>query len=179
VTNKKDAAKQIGKRVRRMEMAEQALHRRKLRKRQHSLLSVSRAPSESTDANMTDAADDSDLRYFISPSQNHKIDIYQLLRTRNGDPAYKVSVKASHARITLFNWCQYRHFYRNSKITSSDGCLGEILMATHMDHSHRMTDKLYKSYPERCIQYRRAVFTTLPMTSKGRQIQSTPGLVPM
>jgi hypothetical protein len=98
VTNKKDAAKQIGKRVRRMEMAEQALYRRKLRKRQHSLLSVSRAPSESTDANTT-AADDSDLRYFISPSQNHKIDIYQLLRTRNGDPAYKVSVKASRMLV--------------------------------------------------------------------------------
>ena len=91
MTNKKDAAKQIGKRVRRMEMAEQALHRRKLRERRHALY---RAPSESMDANTTDdAADDSDLRYFISPSQNQKIDIYQLLRTRNGDPAYKVSVK--------------------------------------------------------------------------------------
>ena len=93
MTNKKDATKQIGKRVRRMEMAEQALHRRKLRERQHGLLSASR----STDANTTaDAADDSDLRYFISPSQNQKIDIYQLLRTRNGDPAYKVSVEVSY-----------------------------------------------------------------------------------
>jgi hypothetical protein len=141
MTNKKDAAKQIGKRVRRMEMAEQAQHRRKLRERRHALLSASRVPSESMDANTTaDAADDSDLRYFISPSQNHKIDIYQLLRTRNGDPSYKVSVNMAH--ITLFDWCQYRNFYRNSRITSSDGYLGEILMATHMDHSRRMTDKL-------------------------------------
>jgi hypothetical protein len=100
MTNKKDATKQIGKRVRRMEMAEQALHRRKLRERRHALLSASRTPSESTDANTTaDAADDSDLRYFISASQNQKIDIYQLLRTRNGDPAYKVSVKASHMLV--------------------------------------------------------------------------------
>ena len=100
MTNKKDATKQIGKQVRQMEMAEQALYRQKLRERQHALLSASRAPSESMDANTTaDATDDSDLRYFISPSQNHKIDIYQLLRTRNSDPAYKVSVKASHILV--------------------------------------------------------------------------------
>ena len=97
MTNKKGAAKQIGKRVCRMEMAAQALHRRKLWERQHSLLSVSRAPCESMDANTTaDAADDSDLRYFISSSQNHKIDICQLLRTRNSDPAYMVSGKFSY-----------------------------------------------------------------------------------
>jgi hypothetical protein len=54
------------------------------------------------DANTTaDAADDSDLRYFISPSQNHKIDIYQLLRTRNGDPSYKVSVNMAHITLLM------------------------------------------------------------------------------
>ena len=93
MTNKKDAAKQIGKRVRRMEVAQQALHRWKLRERQHALSPVSRVPSESVNADMTDAAGDSDLHYFISPSQNHKIDLYRLLKTRNGDPAYKASVK--------------------------------------------------------------------------------------
>lgn len=87
MTNKRDAAKQIGKRVRRMEVAQQALHRRKLRERQHAL------SSESVNAEMIDPADDSDLRYFISRSMNHKIDIYQLLKTRKGDPAYKASVK--------------------------------------------------------------------------------------
>src|SRR5260370_35264901 len=100
MTNKKDAAKQIGKWVRSMEMAEQALYRRKFQERWHALLSASRAPSESIDTNSTaDAADDSDLHYFTLPSQNHKIDIYQLLRTRNGDPVYKVSVKVSHSCI--------------------------------------------------------------------------------
>ena len=96
MTNKKDAAKQIGKRIQRMEMAEQALHRRKLRERQHALL---RTPSELSDAKTTDAGIDSDLRYHISPSQNHKIDIYQLLRTRSHDPAYKVSVNFSHILV--------------------------------------------------------------------------------
>jgi len=94
MTNKKDAAKQIRKRVRQMEVAQQALHRRNLWERQHALSPpVSRVPSESVNADMTDAAGDSDLRYFISPSQNHKIDLYRLLKTRNSDPAYKASVK--------------------------------------------------------------------------------------
>ena len=91
MTNKKNAAKQIGKRVRRIEIAKQALHRRKLREKQHVPQSAAREqPSESTDANTT--ADDSDLHFFISPSQNHKIDIYQLLKTHSSDPAYKVSI---------------------------------------------------------------------------------------
>ena len=94
MTNKQNAAKQIGKRVRRIEMAQQALHRRKLREKQHVPRPVARAhPSESMDnTTVNTTADDSDLHYFVSPSQNHKIDIYQLLKTHSGDPAYKVSI---------------------------------------------------------------------------------------
>jgi len=95
MTNKKNAAKQIRKWVRRIEMAQQALHCRKLREKQHVPRSAARAqPSESMDANTTDdvTADDSDLHFFISPSQNQKIDIYQLLKTHINDPAYKVSI---------------------------------------------------------------------------------------
>jgi hypothetical protein len=44
----------------------------------------------STTADVT--ADDSDLHFFISPSQNQKINIYQLLKTHSSDPAYKVSI---------------------------------------------------------------------------------------
>jgi len=83
LTNKHNPAKQIGKRVRRLEMAQQAIHRRKLREKQHAVHSSSKAPK-------ADAADDSDLRYFISPSLNERKDVWGLLKSRSDDPAYKV-----------------------------------------------------------------------------------------
>ena len=46
----------------------------------------------SGDGPQSDSAGDSDLRYFISPSQNEWFDIYALLKSRSADPAYKVSV---------------------------------------------------------------------------------------
>jgi hypothetical protein len=80
---------QIGKRVRRLEMAQQAQHRRRLREKQHAIPSskVPLAPHSMAEFN---PADDSDLRYFISPSLNEKKDIYGLLKSHSDDPAYKV-----------------------------------------------------------------------------------------
>jgi len=88
LTNKHDPAKQIGKQVRRLEMAQQAFHRRKLREKQHVVHSLSKAPKSSPSE--SDAADDSDLRYFISPSLNERKDIWGLIKSNSGDPAYKV-----------------------------------------------------------------------------------------
>lgn len=72
-----------------MEMAQHAFHHRQLREKQHTHLNSSRRHSDAAD-NSDAAIGDSDLRYFISPSQNDKIDIYQLLKTHKDDPAYKV-----------------------------------------------------------------------------------------
>jgi hypothetical protein len=91
LTNKRNAAKQIGTRVRRLERAQTAFHRRKLREKRHGLQS-NNPHHEISDKHQSDAADDSDLRYFISPSQNNWFDIYALLKTHSADPAYKVSV---------------------------------------------------------------------------------------
>jgi hypothetical protein len=93
LTNKHNPAKQIGKRVRRLEMAQQAMHRRKLREKQH--LPKAHSTSHSTpvsDASESDAVDDSDLRYFVSPSLNEKKDIYGLLKSHSDDPAFKVCI---------------------------------------------------------------------------------------
>ena len=75
-----------------MEMAQHAFHRRQLREKQYAHLTSSRQFADAADK--SDAAvGDSDLRYFISPSQNDKIDIYQLLKTHKDDSAYKVSLR--------------------------------------------------------------------------------------
>jgi hypothetical protein len=74
-----------------MEMAQHAFHRRQLREKQYAHLNPSRQLSDAADK--SDAAvGDPDLRYFISPSQNDKIDIFQLLKTHKDDSAYKVSL---------------------------------------------------------------------------------------
>lgn len=73
-----------------MEMAQHAFHRRQLRQKKYAHMNTIRGHSDAADE--SDAVvGDSDLRYFISPSQNDKIDIYQLLKTHQDDPAYKVS----------------------------------------------------------------------------------------
>jgi len=92
LTNKRNATKQIGTRVRRLERAQASFQRQKLQKKRHGF------PYHETskDNRQSDAADDSDLHYFISPSQNDWFDIYALLKSRSADPAYKVSVVVSH-----------------------------------------------------------------------------------
>jgi len=93
LTNKRNAAKQIGTRVRRLERAQAAFHRRKLREKQYGLQSNKPHYETSRDKQSDPSStNDSDLRYFISPSQNEWFDIYALLKSRSADPAYKVSV---------------------------------------------------------------------------------------
>jgi len=89
LTNKRNAAQQIGTRVRRLERAQTAFHRRIIWEKRYGL-----EPNKQTsrDERQTDATNDSDLRYFISPSQNKWFNIYALLKSRSADPAYKVSV---------------------------------------------------------------------------------------
>lgn len=87
LTNKRNTAKQIGTLVRRMEMTQHAFHRQRLREKQYAHLSSSQQLSDAV-------VGDSDLRYFVSPSQtrNVKVDICQLLKTHRDYPAYKVNL---------------------------------------------------------------------------------------
>ncbi len=103
LTNKRNAAKQIGTRVRHLERAQAASHRRNLQEKRHGLQSNN--PREtSEDKHQSDAADDSDLRYFISPSQNDWFDIYAVLKSRSSDPAYKVSVSCHTICYIILTW---------------------------------------------------------------------------
>ena len=80
-TNKRQAAKQIGKRYRRLEQARLALERKWLHNR-----------TQSKAANNVDdqTEGDPDLRYYISSSKNHPLDIYGTVHKHKGDPAYHV-----------------------------------------------------------------------------------------
>ena len=80
-TNKRQAAKQIGKHYQRLEQARSALARKRLHDRVRSKV-----------ANNVDdqAKGDSDLWYHISPSKSHPLDIYGAVRKHKGDPAYHV-----------------------------------------------------------------------------------------
>jgi len=87
LTNKRNAPKQIAKRYRQMERAHRASQRHQmLAKQRHQHLSDLLPPKE--------AADDTDLHYYISASQNTAIPLYTMLNGTRGaqdDPALKVS----------------------------------------------------------------------------------------
>jgi hypothetical protein len=71
-------------------MAEQAMHCRKLREKQHAVQPSTPAPMKSHGE--SGVVDDSDLWYFISPSLNERKDIYGILKRCSEDPAYKVYI---------------------------------------------------------------------------------------
>jgi len=80
-------------------MAQEALHRWRLRQKQHGL-SNSNSLSAVGDTQEPGGSDsigteDSNLHYYILPSQNTKIDLYAMLKSHARDPAYKVSGFAS------------------------------------------------------------------------------------
>ncbi|PPQ84255.1 hypothetical protein CVT26_011861, partial [Gymnopilus dilepis] len=79
-TNKRDADLQIAKRYRRAERARQALEQKKLRDRANR-------KARDADESPSDAGD-SDLRYHISASKNHPINIHTVIRSNRGDPTY-------------------------------------------------------------------------------------------
>ncbi|KAF9532139.1 hypothetical protein CPB83DRAFT_832803 [Crepidotus variabilis] len=84
LTNKRNAEKQIARRYRHMEKAEQAYKR-------HAKQAKQRQGGCSTDLPMsTDMNDmDHDMRYHISSSLNKPIKLSQLVTDGRGDPAYK------------------------------------------------------------------------------------------
>jgi len=72
---------QIGKRVRRLEKAQLAAGRQKLKDN-----------SEPNQINDDEGLEkDLDIRYQISHSKNDPVDICSYIRTNQGDPAFKVS----------------------------------------------------------------------------------------
>lgn len=93
LTNKRDAAKQISRRVHRMEKAQKSLKRHATRAKLRQGGRATDLPTPS-DSNPTDT-DDS---YFISPSVNKPIKLYNLIQSGQNDPAFKVR----YGRIILF-----------------------------------------------------------------------------
>jgi hypothetical protein len=80
-TNKRNAARQIGKRVRRLEKAQLAAGRRQLKeKSKHNQINDDEGLEK-----------DLDIRYQISHSKNDPVDIRSYIRMNQGDPAFKVS----------------------------------------------------------------------------------------
>jgi len=87
LTNKRNAPKQIAKRYRRMERAHRASQRHQIQTKQRR-----RHPSDLLPP--VETADDTDLHYYISSSQNKVIPLYAMLNSSGAreDPALKVSV---------------------------------------------------------------------------------------
>ena len=106
-------------------MAQQAMHRRKLREKRH--LPKAHLTSHSTpvsDASESDAAEDSDLRYFVSPSLNEKKDIYWLLKSHSDDPAYKVCI---YFKPYTFSICLICFAWQDFLPKLQDHLLGRLL----------------------------------------------------
>lgn len=94
-TNKREATKQIGKRIRRLERAQLAFERRRLR---------SRSEAHELEVSVEDVADSEqnlDVRYQISNSKNDPLDIYSFVRANRDDPATKVRFLFHHSTIYL------------------------------------------------------------------------------
>ena len=88
-TNKRNAERQIAKRYQRLERARLAIDRKQLHA--HTM-----TQQKSMD-NKDDQVDgDSDLRYYISPSKNRPVDIFDTIRNNKGDPAYYVCLTDSN-----------------------------------------------------------------------------------
>ena len=81
-TNKRNAAMQIGKRIRRLERAQHAAEYQRMKSR-----------SEIPDVNRHEGMHmNLDARYEIPIARNNHINIYNFLRTHRGDPAITVSL---------------------------------------------------------------------------------------
>jgi hypothetical protein len=90
-TNKRHAEQQIAKRYRRLERARLALDRKQLHARTQKKLMDNKD-------DQVEPEGDSDLRYYISPSKNQPVDIFDTIRNNRGDPAY-------HVCVTYSNYC--------------------------------------------------------------------------
>lgn len=99
LTNKRNAEKQIARRYRRMEKAEQAYKR-------HTKQAKQRRGGRSTDLPMSTGANDEDhdMRYHVSPSLNKPTNFSKLVTDGRGDPAYKVCLKM-HSRFAFITSC--------------------------------------------------------------------------
>lgn len=86
LTNKRKATGQIAKRWRRLEKARNARDRQLI----HLRLRKPTKTSEATIDADEDEGGDSDLRYHISASKNHQIELMSHLRHKTADPAYSV-----------------------------------------------------------------------------------------
>lgn len=112
LTNKRTATKQIGARYRRMEAAQ--LAQRKSLKWNSKFQRSSHTPPDDLDMN---------VRYSISKSRNHPVNIWSFLRSNKTDPSLKVfSLSYDHVYIALLMYVAviiYRVSYRNFGTTFS------------------------------------------------------------
>ncbi|TEB23729.1 hypothetical protein FA13DRAFT_1797775 [Coprinellus micaceus] len=76
LTNKRKVAMQIGKRVERLE-------------RKSTAAPANAESREGSTSTTTDTPDDRSFQFSMSESQNHPIDIFNLIKAQRGNPAYK------------------------------------------------------------------------------------------
>ncbi|KAF5319789.1 hypothetical protein D9611_012833 [Ephemerocybe angulata] len=87
LTNKRRIEKQIGNRVRRIEQAKVASMRRL---QQQKLLNVSHRRDNGAQATEEGPSDgDRDLKYYVSASQNHPVDLATLIQSNHDDPLFE------------------------------------------------------------------------------------------
>ncbi|PPQ85805.1 hypothetical protein CVT24_002402 [Panaeolus cyanescens] len=84
-TNKRNVAQQIGKRVRRLERARLAREQRLRRLQNGTGINIVVHREHFT----INSDVDTDAKYVISPSENHKISLSNMIISNRGDPAYK------------------------------------------------------------------------------------------
>jgi hypothetical protein len=110
LTNKRTATKQIGARYRRMEAAQ--LAQRKSLKWNSKLPRSSHNPPDDLDMN---------VRYSISKSRNHPVDVWSFLGSNKSDPCLKVLSlsKDYNTALLMHVTVIYRASYRNFRTTYS------------------------------------------------------------
>ena len=84
-TNKRNATKQIGKRVRRLERAQLAALRQAMKNR-------SKTQRNNTEEYMMAAEQNLEVRYQISDFKRDPVDICAYVHANQGDPAFRVCI---------------------------------------------------------------------------------------
>ena len=112
LTNKRTATKQIGARYRRMEAAQ--LAQRKALKWNPKCQRSSHTTPDDLDMN---------VRYYISKSRNHPVDIWSFLRSNKSDPCLKVFPLYNDHVYSTSHVCNPQSFFPKLR----DHILGRLL----------------------------------------------------
>src|SRR3712207_1101062 len=97
MTNKRSPTGQITRHYRRVEQANLAWRRKVLHEKQQAKSALQSMPNDIPimpipNLNKTNDSGDTDLRFNISNSTDHPVDIYLLAQNTNKDPAFTVTI---------------------------------------------------------------------------------------